>query len=158
VQRTNQLNFSGNRYAREDLAALLAAGEATISVVMGCEDRFGSYGIVGFSLLRAAGKTLEMTDLMLSCRIQGKKIEHSYLAHLAGVAKRIGMDRLACRYNRTARNASAARVFEDLGFRREIEGGNREVYTAECRAIVMSKLPATIVDEMEIEARLRRMG
>ena len=50
AQRTNQMNFSGNRYSMEQLRAV--AGDASLDTfVLRCRDRFGSYGIVGFSVV-----------------------------------------------------------------------------------------------------------
>jgi len=153
AQRTNQLNFSGARYTREDLTRAAAAGD-TIPVVMKCDDRFGNYGIVGFSLLAAAGSALEMSDLMFSCRIQGKRIEHAYLAHLVAVGRQCGLERLVCRYTRTARNSPAARVFDELGFSREVGPGSREVHSADCRQVRLPRFPAEVVDEIGLARRL----
>lgn len=127
VQRTNQLNFSGNRYTREALSSLLYSREV-IPVVMLCEDRFGSYGVIGFSILEKAGEDLVMNDLMLSCRIQGKKVEHAYLSFLFEETVKSGGERLVCKYNRTGRNLPAAHVFDDLGFEVAALEGGRELY------------------------------
>jgi FkbH-like protein len=78
VQRTNQLNFSANHYSRSQLDEILRNREF-IPVVVSCSDRFGDYGIVGFALLRCKNNTLEVVDMMFSCRVQGKKVEHSFL-------------------------------------------------------------------------------
>ena len=50
TQRTNQMNFSGRRY---DRAVLRDMVESTYldTYVMACEDRFGSYGVVGFGIV-----------------------------------------------------------------------------------------------------------
>ena len=97
-------------------------------MVMLCEDRFGSYGVIGFSILEKAGEDLVMNDLMLSCRIQGKKVEHAYLSFLFEETVKSGGERLVCKYNRTGRNLPAARVFDDLGFEVAALEGGRELY------------------------------
>jgi FkbH-like protein len=153
VQRTNQLNFSGIRYVREDLARLLQATD-TVAAVLRCEDRFGSYGIVGFSILKRVNDALEMTDLMLSCRIQGKKVEHAYLSYLVAKAESAGLQALVCRYNRTARNAPAGRVFDDLQFQRSAMDGNRNVYRWQCGGPADLHFPVTIDDQLGIGKRL----
>src|SRR5581483_10163162 len=46
VQRTNQLNFSGTKYTRQELDVFLA--DASLKkFVLKCADKFGSYGTVG---------------------------------------------------------------------------------------------------------------
>jgi FkbH-like protein len=155
VQRTNQLNFSGNRYSRESLDELTRA-PGLLPVVMRCEDRFGDYGIVGFAILRVSGNALEMTDLMFSCRIQGKKVEHGFLACLAEQAGRAGLERVVCRYVRTPRNTPAARVFEDLGFAKEAEAdpSGREPYSLSCAGARFPALPVKVVDEASVLKRI----
>ena len=79
AQRTNQLNFSGNRYTREQLEAMLDNGNYE-TYVLSCRDRFGDYGTVGFCVVdRHEPRVL---DLAFSCRIQNKRVEHAFLSHL----------------------------------------------------------------------------
>ena len=79
TQRTNQMNFSGNRYDREVLRTVLATSHLD-TYVLSCEDRFGSYGVVGFSIVDR--REPRMTDLMFSCRVQSKRVEHAFLAYV----------------------------------------------------------------------------
>lgn len=113
VQRTNQLNFSGNRYTRESLERIIAAADV-LPLVVSCSDRFGSYGIVGFALLRASGSVLSVEDLMLSCRVQGKQVESRFLRHVGATAAEAGFDRCECRFRPTTRNAPAATALDAL--------------------------------------------
>jgi FkbH-like protein len=112
TQRTNQMNFSGNRYDREVLRQLLASPDLD-TFVLSCQDRFGSYGVVGFSVVDR--REPRMIDLMFSCRIQSKRVEHAFLAWL--IRKYIaesGNDFYAD-YRKTPRNAPSGKVFADLG-------------------------------------------
>jgi len=56
-----------------------------------------------------------MTDLMFSCRIQSKRVEHAFLSHI--IRKYISeMERdFWANYRKTPRNAPSGRVFLDLG-------------------------------------------
>jgi len=127
TQRTNQMNFSGNRYSREVLRQVLATPWLD-SYVLEVEDRFGSYGIVGFAVVD--NREPLITDLMFSCRIQAKRVEHAVLAWLirryAGTA---GKDVWAS-YRRTERNAPSGRVFADIGMQEEsvADGVSRLVF------------------------------
>jgi FkbH-like protein len=112
TQRTNQMNFSGARYDREVLKCILISPDLA-GYVLSCEDRFGTYGIVGFSIVD--GREPRMTDLMFSCRVQSKRVEHAFLGHI--IRKYIqstGRDFFA-NYRKTAKNAPSGRVFQDLG-------------------------------------------
>lgn len=112
TQRTNQMNFSGNRYDRTVLKQILSRPYLD-TYVLEVEDRFGSYGVVGFSIVDSREPL--MTDLMFSCRIQSKRVEHAFLAHLIRqyIAK-TGNDFRAY-YRKTPRNAPSGKVFDDIG-------------------------------------------
>jgi FkbH-like protein len=114
TQRTNQMNFSGNRYTRETLRDILSANSLD-TYVLDCEDRFGSYGVIGFSIVDR--REPRMTDLMFSCRVQSKRVEHAFLAFLirSHIAES-GRD-FHANYRATERNAPSGRVFADLGMR-----------------------------------------
>jgi len=113
TQRTNQMNFSGNRYDRKVLADILTSDHLD-SYLVDCRDRFGSYGIVGFAVVD--NREPRIVDLMFSCRIQSKRVEHGFLAFLLKkYIAEAGMDVWA-NYRKTPRNAAAGRVFDDLGF------------------------------------------
>ena len=118
AQRTNQMNFSGTRYTREQLATLASDGAHDVHVIE-VNDRFGSYGIVGLAVLDRGRGIL--TDLAFSCRIQSKRIEHALLAYLLG---RYPARPFFARWRKTERNAPAGKVFADLGFREvgEVDG------------------------------------
>ena len=49
-----------------------------------CSDKFGAYGLIGFGMVGHAGSDLEIQDLMLTCRVQGKFVEQAPL-HAFGV-------------------------------------------------------------------------
>ncbi len=115
VQRTNQLNFSGIRYTRDDVVAIIRDPQLQCYVVR-CRDRYGDYGIVGFCVVAAQAGLPLIRDMMLSCRIQSKKIEHAIVGHLADRCFAQGHRRIQARYCQTARNKQAGRVFDDLGF------------------------------------------
>jgi FkbH-like protein len=113
LQRTNQLNFSGNRYTRDEIEELLCDPDYE-AYAMACEDRFGAYGIVGFALVEQ--QTPRLVDLALSCRVQAKRVEHAFLTFLLARHRERGAAALEVLYRRTERNRAAGAVFEDLGF------------------------------------------
>jgi FkbH-like protein len=113
AQRTNQMNFSGARYPRTQLQEIQQSA-AHDTYVIRCSDRFGSYGIVGFSLVD--NREPRLLDLMFSCRIQAKRVEHAFLAHLLGKHAGGGRRDFFANYRKTDKNAAHGRVFEEVGF------------------------------------------
>jgi FkbH-like protein len=112
TQRTNQMNFSGNRYTRELLKHILETPDLD-TYVLSCEDRFGSYGIIGFGIVDK--REPRLTDLMFSCRVQSKRVEHAFLGFL--LKKYIhgtGRD-FAADYRKTPKNLPSGKVFSEIG-------------------------------------------
>lgn len=112
-QRTNQLNFRGTRYTRDDVARL-AASPASRGLVLSCRDRFGDYGIIGFLELDLTGATVR--DFFMSCRVQRKFVEHALFQHLLERVHEQGHTALDVLYRASPRNGMAARLLESLEF------------------------------------------
>jgi FkbH-like protein len=120
LQRTNQLNFSGRRYTREDVHRLI--GDPLPSkLVLRCHDNYGSYGIVGFSIVRSTAGEVTVEDFMLSCRVQAKHIEHAFFSRLR--LQNGKPVQLAVHYRDSSRNRPAANVLSSIGFQANATGG-----------------------------------
>ncbi len=116
VQRTNQLNFSGKNYERQELEALLAQPHFD-KLVLRCLDRYGSYGTVGFCIAELRHRAVFIRDFMLSCRVQGKLLEAAFFNHLFATHYSFAAEELLVRFRKTRRNGPAQQALESLGFR-----------------------------------------
>lgn len=114
TQRTNQMNFSGNRYSRDLLDQILQTSYLD-TYVLACDDRFGSYGIVGFAVIDS--REPRMTDLMFSCRIQSKRVEHAFVAYILHRYIALTSKDFYVSYRKTPRNQPSGQVFADLGLK-----------------------------------------
>ncbi|UXX81220.1 HAD-IIIC family phosphatase [Reichenbachiella carrageenanivorans] len=123
TQRTNQMNFSGNRYKQEDIEAIHKNADLA-AYVLKCKDRFGDYGIIAFGVIKKTENRL--IDLMFSCRVQSKRVEHAFLTYV--LKKYLEKDDFWVTYNHTEKNKFSAQVFEDFGFETiKKEGSLREL-------------------------------
>ena len=113
TQRTNQMNFSGNRYDRAVLERILATPYLD-TYVLDCRDRFGDYGVVGFCIVDS--REPRITDLAFSCRVQSKRVEHALLSFILQRYRKPAVRNVYANYRKTPRNAPSGRVFEDVGF------------------------------------------
>jgi FkbH-like protein len=113
AQRTNQMNFSGARYSRAQLETLQRSPVHETYVIR-CTDRFGSYGIVGFSVVERQEPRL--LDLMFSCRIQGKHVDVAFLTHVLDKFAQPERRDFLANFRKTDKNAAAGQVFQDVGF------------------------------------------
>ena len=57
-----------------------------------------------------------LLDLMFSCRVQGKHVEHAVLSFLLQRFVSGKKQDFYANYRRTSKNASSGRVFEEVGF------------------------------------------
>lgn len=126
VQRTNQLNFSGRKYSRQDLLDIID-DPGRRKYVLRCSDKYGSYGAVGFGIAVFAGDTVRVEDFMLSCRVQGKFIEQAFFEHLAAAS---GATRLWVNYKETPKNKPARKVLDTIGFTTSPDGHGVELRNA----------------------------
>ena len=115
VQRTNQLNFSGKKYKREEIADLVRRPEID-KYLLACTDKFGSYGTVGFSIVKQAPGEIEVKDFMLSCRVQGKFIEKAFFGFLLKRQDHESGPRFRVGFMQTSRNTPAKQVLDRLNF------------------------------------------
>jgi FkbH-like protein len=113
AQRTNQLNFSGSRYLEAQLVEIMRS-TVLETFVIDCSDRFGQYGIVGFAVVDI--REPRLLDLMFSCRIQGKRVEHAVLGFLLKRFMQLKEQEFFANYRRTSKNAASGKVFEEMGF------------------------------------------
>jgi FkbH-like protein len=117
VQRTNQLNFSGRKYDRSQLQQFLD-DPGVQKYSLHCSDRFGSYGLVGFALVRREGEEIQIQDFMLSCRVQGKMVEEAFFSHLASHHNPDSARWLRVKFKETSRNQPARQSLEAAQFER----------------------------------------
>jgi FkbH-like protein len=115
-QRTTQFNTTGRRFAAAELSVLAADPDAHLFALHVC-DRFGDHGLVGAAVV--AGD--EIKGLVLSCRVLGLGVEHTFLHHIVD-AVREKFDALVARIVETPRNIPVRNIYRDHGFVAE-EGG-----------------------------------
>jgi FkbH-like protein len=125
IQRTNQLNFSANQYSREQVKDILY-NEQLDKYVLIASDRFGDYGIIGFAVVDK--NSITVTDMLFSCRIQMKRIEHCFLCRLMDKYRGQGDNKLKVMYCPTKRNSQCAKVFEDLNFQKRDSLHDKEIF------------------------------
>jgi FkbH-like protein len=148
AQRTNQMNFSGKRYDRDVLKTVLETPYLNTHV-LSCEDRFGSYGIVGFGIIDS--REPRMTDLMFSCRIQSKRVEHAFLSYIIrNCISESGKDFFA-NYRKTSRNAASGKVFRELGMEEiEVSGGVTSLVFRRDKAVLDDGVIKIVVSEAQL--------
>jgi FkbH-like protein len=114
IQRSNQLNLSLRRYSIAQLNELLSM-RTIRAFALACDDRFGSYGIIGFCTVSLENDRAEMIDFVLSCRAAQKKIEVTFFKTLVAYLEQQGHPEVNVTFTPNKKNGGIRKVFEALG-------------------------------------------
>lgn len=110
LNKTNQLNLATRRMTEAELDAWLAvSGRHMLGIRV--TDRFGDAGLCGV-LGMEEGRELRITDLLLSCRVMGRRIEEAMLALACEGAREAGLTRVTATYVPTKKNRPTLEILE----------------------------------------------
>lgn len=82
--RTTQFNANLRILSTSEVEQLI--GSPSTCRIVSVSDRFDTYGIVGFFSAVCSGKTLVVTDFMLSCRALGRRVEWEMAKEVGRIA------------------------------------------------------------------------
>ena len=113
IQRTNQLNLSGERLSFEEMSALFER-EDIVAQSISVSDRYGDYGLVGVAIYRVTGDEVVLEHFVLSCRAARKLVEQSYMEKMIQYFKDRGIQKLSIKCAVTAKNTLLRQSIEDV--------------------------------------------
>ncbi|MFJ5779710.1 HAD-IIIC family phosphatase [Streptomyces sp. NPDC093094] len=116
--RTNQLNATGYTYSYEELDAFRRSPDHDL-LVAGLEDRYGTYGKIGLSLVERGSDVWTVKLLLMSCRVMSRGVGSVLLGHLIRSAHEAGAA-LRAEFVPTNRNRTMYVTYKFSGFR-EVE-------------------------------------
>jgi FkbH-like protein len=154
TQRTNQLNYSGGRFERDDVMRLMDQVSPHHGIVMACNDRFGEYGIIGLVVIDREQWLIR--HFFMSCRVQRKMVESALISFLAGRAANAGFP-LRILYRKTARNSPARIMLDELGFTPIGELDGTQVFSIEQGADVANSDIVEMSVDPALSSALRQL-
>ena len=116
LQRTNQLNSSGRRLSLEEVNSIINNHQNYATYVLKCRDKFGDYGIVGFSIIEK-NENITITDFVISCRVANKKVEHTFIQSIFEEYAMLGKKAIYMNYKKTIKNGPIFKVVKDLNMK-----------------------------------------
>jgi FkbH-like protein len=119
--RTNQLNTTGYTYSYEELDALRRSDDHLL-LICDLEDRFGSYGKIGLTLIEKHATTWVLKLLLMSCRVMSRGVGTLLINHILAQAKQADV-RLLSEFRPNERNRMMLITYKFAGFK-EIEQRN----------------------------------
>jgi FkbH-like protein len=123
--RTNQFNLTTRRHS-EQVIREWAERNKTSVLCYAAEDRFGSYGIIGVSIVNREASAAVIDSFLLSCRALGKGVETVMLAFVVQQARHWGCKELKGRFLPTKKNTPAKDFLPMHGFIRSSHSGTEE--------------------------------
>ena len=115
IQRTNQLNTSIKRYARDQIIALSRESGCDIFVTHVC-DKFGDYGLVGVCIGLHQGGTYEIDTLLFSCRVMSKGVEDYTLTSVLNHVRTHNFDEAIVRFKKGPKNDQMRAILSKNSF------------------------------------------
>ncbi|VUD63836.1 Chondramide synthase cmdD [Thalassocella blandensis] len=120
--RTNQFNLNGTRYNESDLQILMHKKDFALFLVE-VSDRFGEYGIVSLLVCEKdkRNNTLQILDMMMSCRAMGRGIEYTIVNYLAEFALQNSLTKLVFSYRSLPKNTPAQLFLKSLPVNKQLD-------------------------------------
>lgn len=87
--RTNQLNTTGRTYSYEELLRFINSDNYLL-IVCELEDKYGSYGKIGLSLIEIKEEFWHLHLLLMSCRVMSRSVGSVLLSYIMNQTKEDG--------------------------------------------------------------------
>lgn len=127
INRTNELNATGNRY---ELKELKESYEKNGDVVLVVEltDKFGEYGLIAESIITKQEYGWFIKDLTVSCRTMGRGIGSALVVVILNYAKMQGIKKVRGMLVETESNWRVKPLYEKRGFDKLSVDGKKTFY------------------------------
>lgn len=146
THRTNQFNAVKCVRTEAELQALAATPGRMLARVR-VRDRFGDYGLVGLVSAVAEGPRMVCDTFLLSCRVLGRRVEHTMVHAVVDAARAEGCDEVVLRFEKAARNQVAEGFYDGLGMRRGSDThGEVHLFVAEAETVLATAREAREAD------------
>jgi FkbH-like protein len=113
--KTNQMNLSTRRMTAEELLEWSQQPGNSLWTVR-VADKFGDYGLTGIVSLVVEGEQARIADFLLSCRVMGRKVEETMVAHAVQQAQAAGAAIVRAEYLPTPKNRPCLDFWQRSGF------------------------------------------
>ncbi len=113
--RTNQLNTSGKTYSYDELD-FFRQSDQHLLLMAGLDDKYGTYGKIGLTLIECMPDVWRVKLLLMSCRVMSRGVGSVLINHLRNEAKRNGV-RLQAEFLSNDRNRMMYMTYKFANFK-----------------------------------------
>ncbi|MGL5576489.1 MAG: HAD-IIIC family phosphatase [Sarcina sp.] len=104
IDRTNQLNSTGIRYSKNEIAKMLCEENLYDIFIANISDNYGSYGESGLVIMKKDISSYNAILFVVSCRLIGKGIGQTLLHYIYNIAKHNDYKYLKCNFKKNKFN------------------------------------------------------
>jgi FkbH-like protein len=131
--RTHQLNTTGYTYSYEELDAFRTSPRHKL-LISSLEDRHGTYGKIGLTLIECHPDVWTVKLLLMSCRVMSKGVGMIMIHHILREAKEAGV-KLRAEFLSTDRNRQMLITYRFAGFKEVAREGDVAIMENDFSAI-----------------------
>lgn len=124
--RTHQLNTTGYTYSYEELDSLRNCPKHKL-LMAALDDKYGTYGKIGITLIECTNEIWTIKLLLMSCRVMSRGIGTIMINHVLNLADKAGV-RLLAEFVPTDRNRMMYASYKFSGFKEIEERDNLIVF------------------------------
>jgi FkbH-like protein len=140
IGKTNQFNLTTRRHGLAQIEAFMQDPDC-VHFSMRLRDRFTDHGLVALMIALQRGHILEIDTWLMSCRVIGRTVERTMLAHLCEHAAQRGVTTIRGLYIPAAKNQLAKDAYSQFGFLavEEVAGGQAWHYDLTSRGPIENR-------------------
>ncbi|MBV9787321.1 MAG: HAD-IIIC family phosphatase [Chloroflexi bacterium] len=127
--RTNQLNTTGYTYGYEELDFLRQSPDHKL-LIAGLEDKYGTYGKIGLTLIECGPEVWTIKLLLMSCRVMSRGVGTILIGHIMNMAREAGV-KLHSEFVSNDRNRMMYITYKFNGFKEVSSDGKNIVFEAD---------------------------
>lgn len=113
--RTHQLNTTGYTYSFEELNAFRKSPDHLL-LIAGLDDKFGSYGKIGLTLIEKTSDVWTIKLFLMSCRVMSRGVGAILMNYLLNLSREAGV-RLQAEFRANGRNRMMLITYKLGGFK-----------------------------------------
>jgi FkbH-like protein len=123
--RTNQLNATGYTYSYDELNYFRQSSDHKL-IIASLDDKYGSYGKIGLSLIECKETVWTIKLLLMSCRVMSRGVGTILINHIRNLAKQHNV-RLCAEFIPNDRNRMMYVTYKFAGFKQIDKVGDIEI-------------------------------
>jgi FkbH-like protein len=123
--RTHQLNTTGDTYSYEELDHFRQS-DKHILLVAGLDDKYGTYGKIGVTLIECSEQLWTIKLLLMSCRVMSRGVGSVMINHLKNEARKNGV-RLQAEFISNDRNRMMYMTYKFAHFKEKEKINDRVI-------------------------------